>query len=506
MAVGATFAALLCDPSLGPVGLAFFGFPVAFSAWLAWLFVSRRWSSGVQRAGTVMVLALVWVSQILVRVDGIDGENQATISLRWRPTAEDQYVAERASVAPLVVEEAPPLAPRAGDWLDFRGLLRRGEVHGVQIATDWNSSPPKELWRRKIGPAWSSMLVIDGRLFTQEQRGNDEALTCLGADTGDELWSHTDAVRFSDGQAGAGPRATPLFAAGKLYSFGATGILNCLDAASGKLLWSRDIVADTKAPLPMWGFSSSPLAAGRVVVVYGGAQPDDGLLAYDSASGEPAWTAATGPTSYSSAQLATFEGEQQLLFFSDAGLVAVSIDSGKLLWQFAAPQHGIWRVVQPRQLDDGAILIGCEDLGLVRLNVAKQDDQWIVTTRWTTRAIRPAYNDFVVCDDSLYGFDESILCCVDTVTGKRRWKAGRYGHGQVLLVADQKLLLIVSETGDVVLVSANPDKHEELGKFHAVTGKTWNHPVIAHGRLYVRNDRELACFALEPVATVETGL
>jgi outer membrane protein assembly factor BamB len=102
--------------------------------------------------------------------------------------------------------------------------------------------------------------------------------------------------------------------------------------------------------------------------------------------------------------------------------------------------------VQPRQLDDGAILIGCEDLGLVRLEVTKQHNQWSATPRWKSRAMRPAFNDFVVCGDSIYGFDESIFCCVDTATGKRRWKAGRYGHGQVLLIADQKLLLIVSET------------------------------------------------------------
>ncbi len=482
--VGLLIAGWFCHPSLGPIGLVFLGLPLAFSAWTLWLLVARRWSESTRRIGNVVVLSLVWLSQIVVRIDGVDGRNNASISLRWRPTAEDLYVAEKTKSTPTQVSSVP-LQPREGDWLDFRGPLRRGELHGQRITMDWSSRPPRELWRRNIGPAWSSVLVIDGRLITQEQRGELETVTCLDAETGQEIWAHTDAVRFSDGQAGAGPRATPTFAHGRIYSLGATGVLNCLDAASGEPIWSHDLVADTQAPVPMWGFSSSPLVVENSVVVYGGAQPDKGLVAYDATSGEPLWTAATGPISYSSAQIATCGGESQLLFLSDSGLISVAPQSGKLLWQYTAPAAGIWRVIQPRQLDDGTILIGCEDLGLMRLEAAKQHDEWQVMQRYKSRSIRPAFNDFVVCEDSLYGFDESIFCCVEAATGKRRWKAGRYGHGQVLLLADQKLLVVVTETGEVVLVSANPAKHAELGRFQAVAGKTWNHPVVAHGRLYV---------------------
>ncbi|MBX9789333.1 MAG: PQQ-like beta-propeller repeat protein [Pirellulales bacterium] len=431
MIAGCVAAALLCDRSVGVVGLIFLGLPLAFTAWLGWLIVSRRFARHVQLTGTVIALGLVWLSQIVIRVNGVDGSNQASVSLRWSPTAEDEYVAQLAKVGSAAPSPADGtlLEPRDGDWLDFRGPLRRGEVRGVQFATDWNSSPPKELWRRKIGPAWSSLLVIDGRLFTQEQRGDLEAVVCLDAAAGTDVWAHTDAVRFSDGQAGAGPRATPTFVGGRIYAQGATGLVNCLDAATGQRIWTRDIVADTKAPLPMWGFSSSPLIVGNVVVVYGGAQPNDRLLGYKADSGAPAWQTATGAISYSSAQLATFDGEPQLLFFSDAGLAAIEPASGTRLWSFDAPQNGIWRVVQPRQLDDGTVLIGCEDLGLVRLAISRQNDGWSVAPRWKSRAIRPAYNDFVISGDSIYGFDESIFCCVDVATGQRRWKAGRYGHG-----------------------------------------------------------------------------
>ncbi len=296
-----------------------------------------------------------------------------------------------------------------------------------------------------------------------------------------------------------------MFADGRIYSLGASGILNCLDAATGKLRWTRNIVTDSDAPVPMWGFSSSPLVIEDKVVVYAGGPNDKGLLAYRADDGEPAWAVATGPASYSSAQRVVLDGKPQILFLSDTGLIALDPTTGALQWKHDAAGAGTWRVVQPRQVSDASFLIGSEDLGLVRLDVNADSvgDQpgdkqgWTSKARYVSRGIRPAYNDFVLLDGFIYGFDESIFCCVELETGKRRWKAGRYGHGQVLLVADQPVLVVLSESGEAVLVAANPDKHEELGRFQAIEGKTWNHPVIAHGRLFTRNGEELACFELK---------
>ncbi|MBI3840210.1 MAG: PQQ-binding-like beta-propeller repeat protein, partial [Planctomycetia bacterium] len=231
--------------------------------------------------------------------------------------------------------------------------------------------------------------------------------------------------------------------------------------------------------------------------VFAGGDESKGLLAYRAATGEPAWTTATGPISYSSPQLVSINGQPQMLLLSDRGLVSVDPESGSVLWQHEAPGSGIWRVVQPRQVDDNGILIGSEDLGSVRLDIAHDAGSWTPAQRFRSRAIRPAYNDFVLSDGFVHGFDEGLFCCVDAQSGKRRWKAGRYGHGQVLLIADQRVLLVISESGEAVLVTASPEGHEELAWFQAVKGKTWNHPVIAHGRLYVRNDEEIACYELK---------
>jgi outer membrane protein assembly factor BamB len=283
-----------------------------------------------------------------------------------------------------------------------------------------------------------------------------------------------------------------------LYTYGATGLLDCLDAATGKLLWQRDVVKETAAPLPMWGFSSSPLVADNRVIVFAGGPDDKGMVAYDAQSGEPTWQAASGQISYSSAQLVNVAGQAQALLLTDLGVVAVDPADGKRLWHYDANATGIWRVVQPRQLDESRLLVGSEDMGLRLLNVSHEGDTWKTSEQWTTGDMKPAYNDFVVVGDVAYGFDKGIFCAVDLATGKRLWKGGRYGFGQVLLLKPQNVLVILSERGEVALVAANPKKHEELGRFQAIEGKTWNHPVVVRGKLYVRNDVEMAAFELAP--------
>lgn len=496
---GCVLAALVSDPSVGGLGIVFVGLPMVVTAWTGWLLVARRRSSPVRLAGILAAIALPLAVTSLVRVEGIDGDSKATTAWRWAPTAEEEYLKQREAASSAATADEPaqePLVATPGDWTEFRGPNRQGELHGTRIATDWSGNPPRELWRRRIGPAWSSMLIVGDRLFTQEQRGDKEATVCLAADTGQEIWSHEDAVRFSDGQAGAGPRGTPTFDDGRIYGLGGTGVLNCLDARTGKPLWSRDIAADSKAPLPMWGFSSSPLVVDGLVIVYAGGPGDKGMLAYRAGNGELAWSVPTGPVSYSSPQLAELDGKRFVLLLSDSGLSAVDLATGKVAWEFASPSSGIWRVVQPRQLDASTLLVGSEDLGLTRLALSHEGKAWSASEKYKSKAIRPAYNDFVVTGGNVYGFDEAIFCCVDAETGKRRWKSGRYGHGQVLLLADQSLLVVLTESGEVVLLKASPDKHEEISRFQAIEGKTWNHPVIARDRLFVRNDLEMACFEL----------
>ena len=503
LVIGATTAAIVSRETMGAFGVLFMGLPVTITVLIAGVFALRKLAPRHLRAGVILATSLTWVYFSLLRMDGLTGDLQADIRWRWSPRDEDVYLAERSRVSAeaaydelLSATKSQPIEAEPGDWSAFRGPHRNSEVHGIEISTDWNSAPPQLVWRQRIGPAWSSMLVIDGRLFTQEQVGETEAVICLDAATGRRIWSHENVARFWDSQSGAGPRATPAFDRGFLFAQGATGILNCLDAATGKLRWSRDIIKDSAAPLPMWGFSSTPLVSAGMIIAFAGGADGKGLLAYRADDGELAWTAATGPVSYTSPQPADIDGIPLVLFLSDAGLLALEPDTGKIAWQYEAPGHGVWRAVQPALLGD-TVLVGSEDLGTVLLDVSKRDGAWNVKKRYASRALKPGYNDFVIRDGFAYGFDGKIFCCIEVQTGQRRWKGGRYGHGQVLLLAEQGVLLVISETGEAALLEATPEAHRELGRFQAIEGKTWNHPAIAQGCLFIRNDEQIVCYRLQ---------
>lgn len=331
-------------------------------------------------------------------------------------------------------------------------------------------------------------------------------MVCYDADSGDERWQHAEKTRFTEVVAGPGPRGTPQFHAGKLYAQGANGTLSCLAAATGKVIWTQDIVKDSAAKIPQWGFSGSPLVAHGLVTVFAGGPSGKSVMAYDAETGKLAWTAGEGVHSYSSTQAVTLGGVEQILMATDAGLTSLDPQSGQALWVHDWKTEEVPRIVQPAVLNETDILIGTGmGVGTRRIRVARDGDKWPIEEVWTSKQFKPYYNDFVVHGDHLYGFDGPILLCFDIKQGKVRWRKRGYGNGEVLLLADQGLLLVLTETGEAALVEAQPEKHVELSRIQAISGKTWNHPVIAHGRLYVRNGEEVACFVLPVEATAETA-
>src|SRR6185436_1084570 len=287
-------------------------------------------------------------------------------------------------------EPAPAGAQPGADWPGFRGPARDGNVRGVRIATDWSASPPVEIWRRPVGPGWSSFAVHGGLVYTQEQRGDDEVVACYNLATGEPVWRHRDAARFWESNAGAGPRATPTLSNGRIYTLGATGILNALDARDGSVVWSRNAAADTGAELPGWGFSGSPLVVDDLVIV----AVSGALAAYDLATGAPRWTGPAGGEGYSSPQLVTIDGVAQILQLNGAGAASVAPADGKVLWEHAWKGYPI---VQPALTADGDVLISVSDRGGVRrIAVAHGPGGWTAKELWTSIALKPYFNDFVV--------------------------------------------------------------------------------------------------------------
>jgi outer membrane protein assembly factor BamB len=350
------------------------------------------------------------------------------------------------------------------------------------------------MWRRPIGPGWSSFAVRGDLLYTQEQRGEDEIVACYKVSTGEPVWRHHDPVRFWESNAGAGPRGTPTLSNGRVYAFGATGILNALDAGTGKELWSRNAATDTGIKVPDWGFASSPLVIDDIVVIAVSGQ----LVAYDVRTGHQRWRGPTGGAGYSSPHLVTIDGVPQVLLLRGSRTVSVAPADGTLLWEHTW-QPGVG-IVQPALAPNGDVLITTGDvmggIGMRRVAASKGPAGWSVEERWTSRGLKPYFNDFVVHRGHAYGFDGSILACIDLEDGTRRWKGGRYGNGQLVLLSDQDVLLVVSEEGELALVRAAPDQFAELARFPALDGKTWNHPVLVGDVLLVRNGEEMAAFRL----------
>jgi outer membrane protein assembly factor BamB len=349
------------------------------------------------------------------------------------------------------------------------------------------------VWRRAIGPGWSSFAVVGDRIYTQEQRGEDEIVACYNLNTGAPIWRHRDPVRFWESNAGAGPRGTPTVSNGRVYAFGATGLVNALDAATGSRIWSHNAAADTSTEVPMWGFSSSPLVIDDVVIVTTAGT----LVAYGAGNGQLRWKGPARGGGYSSPHRVTIDGVVQVVQLSGAGATSVAPADGTVLWT-----HD-WEggIVQPAVTSDDHILITNAGMtggqGMRKLAVARGASGWTVEERWTSNGLKPYFNDYVVHKGHAYGFDGNILAAIDLADGKRKWKGGRYGEGQLVLLADQDLLLVLSEEGDVALVNAAPDQYKEVARFTAIEGKTWNHPVVVGNLLLVRNGEEMAAFRLK---------
>ncbi len=492
MAIALFVTQALLHPSMATAGMGML-FYIYAVPWLSLTFVAwailtrhlpdrtRRWSM----AATIVLTCLPWT---LARTGGISGAG-TDFAWRWSPTPEERLLAEArhvptpAAVVPASLEQEP-------QWPGFRGPNRDSVIRGIRIVSDWSASPPVELWHRPIGPGWSSFAVLGGLLYTQEQRGEEEVVSCYRADTGEPVWQHRDSVRFWEANAGAGPRATPTLHAARVYTLGATGILNALDAASGAALWSRDVAADTDTEIPYWGFSGSPLVVDGVLVVAAAGQ----LAGYDLDSGEPRWLGPEGGAGYSSPQLLTIDGVSQVLLLSEVGIASVAAIDGSVLWEY--PWKG-YPVVQPAQTVDGDLLIAVtESSGLRRVAVDQEPSGWALEERWTSNGLKPYFNDFVVHEGHAYGFDGGILSSIDLDDGERRWKGGRYGQGQLLLLADQDLLLVLSERGELALVEATPERFSERARWPALEGKTWNHPVLVGDTLLVRNAEEMAAVRL----------
>ena len=491
-------ARLVADKTMNGFALALSSFPIVITVWTAWLFISRSFKPTVQRIGFCIAMFLTFAYFTLIRWDGLDAMQAAEMNWRWTLTKEQQFLTAHGAKAAKDNGDVKSWALQPGDCPEFRGPQRDGVLAGVSIVADWNEQPPKQLWRKRVGPGWSGLIVVDGHIVTQEQRGKVESVVCYDAATGNELWAHDDSVRFEEALAGAGPRGTPTFAGGRIYALGGLGTLNCLKPESGEVIWSHDITKDADVPaadLPQWGYSVSPLVVDGLVVVFAGGTSEKSVLAYRADDGKLAWTAAGGKQSYSSPQLATLSGQKQIVMHDTTAVRVLNIADGKEVWNHPNGSEMSLPMLQPHVVGPNDLVVSITP-GMARVEVSPQRSEAEIAPRWETNKLRPDFSDFVIHKGCIYGLNDGILCCLDVETGNQVWKKSRLGHGQILLLADQDALLVSSDKGEIILISVNRDGQKELGRFQAIDGKTWNGPVLVGNRLFLRNAAEMAAYEI----------
>jgi outer membrane protein assembly factor BamB len=450
--------------------------------------------TGSRRARLAPLLIAAGAALLFVgafRVKGITGD--------WLPVVEPRFdrrpsgPTPRAAPQPETSVNASAIAS-SGSFPRFLGPDGDSVIRGVRLARDWTATPPRLLWQRSIGAGWSGFAIAGGRAFTMEQRGEKETVAAYDLATGDEIWSHGYAAYFTNPMAGPGPRATPTIDGARVFTFGSTGKLGAYDAAGGRQLWQRDVIAEHGAPIPEHGMTGSPLVVDGLVVVSAGGPRGHSLVAYRAETGERAWNGGDDIAGYASPRLVKLAGRRQILTFNRASVAAHDPADGSVLWTHPWPPN--WpNVATPVVVGDDRVMCSTGyGIGSKLLRIRDDGGALHAELEWETPRLKSKFANLAFHEGFVYGLDDGVLTCLDPADGTRRWKGGRYGHGNLLIVGD--LLLVQTERGEMVLIEATPEEHRELARFMALRGKAWNPFALAGDRLLVRNDAEAALWQL----------
>jgi outer membrane protein assembly factor BamB len=386
----------------------------------------------------------------------------------------------------------------AGDWPQLLGPARDGHSAEKGLRDSWPREGPAVVWSREVGEGYASPVIAGGKLFLFHRMAGDEVLECLDAATGKPVWKYGCSCEYSDRYGkGNGPRATPVVAGDHVFTLGASGILTCVDRVKGTKVWQRPLQEDYTCRPTFFGFGTSPIVEGDLVVVNVGAK-GAGIVAFDRCTGKEMWKATDHETSYASPVAATFAGVRHLLFFTREGLVSLDPASGAVRFskRWRSRIQASVNAATPVVRGDEIFLTASYDTGAILLRGGKDNLEEI----WKSNdALLAHFSTPVLVGDYLYGFDGrqeegARMRCIEWKTGKVRWTANGYGCGSVI-AADGKLI-VMSEDGDLVLLEPTPEAAREKASARLLTGPVRAHLALSDGRLYCRDRSKLVCWDL----------
>lgn len=420
----------------------------------------------------------------------------AIVVLPWTSTAAADPSAHR-SVSTRPLQSAP-------SWPQFLGPRRDGISRETGLNVDWRAKRPQVLWKVPLGGGFSSMAIVDGRLFTMARRGQRDMVFCLDATTGKEVWNFDAAPAYVDRERqGNGPRATPTYDDGRIYCLLPAGELFCLEAAGGRVVWK--INAFTAAGTRFggntgrfWGLAGSPLVEGDLLIVQPGGRDDNSLVAFDKRTGRMVWGAGGDPPGYGSPIAITACGRRQIIGTTGNALIGVDPADGKLLWRYPWGRFNC-NCATPLWTGGRLFISSAYGAGAALLEIVEQGDGLAIREVWTTLRLQNHFPNSMIVDGYVYGchgdLSANTLRCLELATGSRRWVERK--PGKCSLLAVQGHLICVSETGTIRLLEANPERYVEKGEIDGLlTRKTWAAPVLLDRRLYVRDEKHLVCLDL----------
>ncbi|QDU97455.1 outer membrane protein assembly factor BamB family protein [Lignipirellula cremea] len=428
-----------------------------------------------------------------------------TVAFERRPWFA-RWMGDAGRPEPVVTDPtAIELTATPDDYPRFLGIDVNGVIPDVRLARDWQAHPPQELWRVRVGEAWSGFAVVNGYAVTMEQYQNEELITCYRLADGRLEWKHATPGRHDTVMGGIGPRSTPTIDDSKVYALGASAMLSCLDGANGKSLWTVDLREKFQLGSDAgvaWGRAAAPLIVDDLVVVPVGGPPGGpyvSLAAFNKETGELVWQGGEQQVSYSSPMLAEISGVRQILIFNEGTFAGHDPETGKQSWitDWPGNSSGNATCSQPLVVGDDQLLLSKGYGGGSRLiQLSQTAGEWKLETLWEKSSLmKSKYSTPVLYQGALYGLSDGIMQSVDLKAGKLNWRGGRYGYGQILLAGD--LLLVVAEDGRLLLLDPTPEKLSELGEIQALEGKTWNTFALSGDLLLLRNSTEAVCYRLQ---------
>jgi outer membrane protein assembly factor BamB len=394
-----------------------------------------------------------------------------------------------ATVA-LLTLASQTMAQTAAIWPQWRGPNRDGISKETGLLKQWPAEGPPLVWKATgAGRGYSSFSISNGKLYTLGLRGDREFIIAFDVDTGKEAWATAHGSAFHNDR-GDGPRGTPTVDGDRVYALGGNGDLSALDARTGKIVWTKNVLKEFGGSNITWGISESPLVLGNKVLVNPGG-PNASIVALNKADGSVIWKSQSDKAGYSSGIPVEINGATQVVFFTSQRALGLDAKDGRLLWDYSRPANDVANVATPIVRANRVFISSDYGTGGGVVEI-KPDNK--AQELWFSRDMRNHHSSSVLIGDYLYGFSSAILTAIKFDTGEIAWRDRSVGKGS-LVYADGHLYCF-SENGVVGLVEATPAGYKEKGRFRIPQDSlpTWTHPVVAGGRLYLRDQDTIYAF------------